>query len=91
MSARLQAGQVTLRRDAIEALVETLLAVLDDEDGDPDLEEDDPSGDPLDRGEEDGCDHRTLPRYGRDQSRGPVNCDEAHEARLIAMGCGRRQ
>ena len=74
-------------RYAIECQIEELIALLDLVDGDPDLEDDDPSGDPLDRGEM-PCDGELLamkPVYGDDQTLGPINEYEAKRARDVAL------
>lgn len=73
-------------RARVEDQIETLIALLDAFDGDPDLEDDDPAGDTLDEhGEaptEDGTEHLgVLPLYGLDQSLGPVNETVALKAR----------
>ena len=57
-------------RYAVEAQIEALIALLDDEDGDPDLEPEDDFGvcdTPHDQ------EHPLVPAYGIDQSAGPVN------------------
>lgn len=82
---------VNIRRARIEAIVETCIAYLDAIDGDCDLEDDDPSGDPLDHGELGGFVHpeilmATLPLYGVDQSRGPINEVEAYRAHCLSEG-----
>lgn len=82
------------RRAAIEteiemhlARVERLVARLDRADSpSDDMEDDDPSGDPIDQKGECWSDdgrgvHRTLPLYGLDQTRGPVNHREADRER----------
>lgn len=72
------------RRKTIETEIETLLARveqllgrLDRADGDCDLEDDDPPGDILDRGEAPGDNGagimRALPIYAEDQRSGPIN------------------
>ncbi len=77
------------RRREIEAEIERLIALLDTADGDPDLEDDDPAGDPLDRGEAEDWrpDGFVLPRpiYAVDQSAGPINEPAAYRAYLQAM------
>lgn len=64
-------------RAAIEIHIENMIALLDTADGDPDIEDDDPAGDPLGRGEEEDWRPNGIvlsrPVYGADQSRGPVN------------------
>ena len=80
------------RRMAIEGEIDTLLhratlliARLDRAD-EPfmDSEDDDPAGDPLDKGEGEGHFgqglYAVLPRYGIDQSRGPINEAAAYRA-----------
>lgn len=81
-------------RKLIEAEIELhlnratlLIARLDRQDGEPDLEDDDPAGDPLDeRGEPTSDDGRPIspmpPLYGLDQSRGPINEQQARSAYL---------
>lgn len=75
----------TMDRYQIEALIEAAIAWVDDLDGDPDLEDDDPAGDGLDeRGEvedwrPDGV-VLPMPVYGVDQTRGPINEREASRA-----------
>lgn len=60
----------------IGQLIETMIAKLDDLQGDVDLEDDDPSIDPAAAGErEEGI---LAPIYGLDQSEGPINFDQAH-------------
>lgn len=72
------------RREKIETEIETLLervdqllGRLDRADGDCDLEDDDPAGDILDKGEALGDSGagimKTLPIYGVDQRTGPTN------------------
>lgn len=60
-------------RARIEDHVEALIALLDADDGDPDLEDDDPAEDVLDLGEYDEARLLPRPKYGLDQSLGPVN------------------
>lgn len=69
--------------------VDLLLARLDKDDGDPDLEEDDPSGDPLEvNGEAPDDEARGVlpirPFYGVDQTSGPTNYAEAQATYLAA-------
>jgi hypothetical protein len=69
--------------------VDVLLARLDGDEDDPDLEEDDHSGDPLEmNGEAPDDDGRgilpTRPFYGVDQSAGPINYADAQSAYLAA-------
>jgi len=54
-------------RRAVEHAIEALIALLDQCDGDDDIEEDDDSGDPLDRGEMDDSQAYELPTYDIDQ------------------------
>lgn len=62
-------------REQIEDEIERLLALLDADDGDPDLEpEEDCGADDLGEGLEL---YRTLPRYDLDQTKGPINEREA--------------
>lgn len=68
-------------------LIETMIAKLDDFAGDPDLEDADPSGDPLDmHGEhptDDGRDFAPIPPiYAVDQTRGPTNTAAGYRAWL---------
>jgi hypothetical protein len=67
-------------RGQLEAAIEEMIALLDALDGDCDLEDDHEGYDPLDRGEFDYERGVDLPRYGVDQSAGPVNVDEAIDA-----------
>jgi hypothetical protein len=82
----------SLPRPILARLTAHLIDRLDELDGDPDVEEDDHSGDPLDLyGEspsEDGSPVLpTKPIYGVDQSRGPINEHHAHRAyRRAEMG-----
>jgi len=68
--------------------VDVLLARLDADDDDVDLEEDDHGGTDLDRGEADDNDARGLlpmrPLYAVDQTGGPINYAEAQSAYLAA-------
>jgi hypothetical protein len=78
-----------LPRPQIERLAEGLIAALDTLDGDPDLEEDDHSGDPLDlEGEAPADDGAVLmtarPIYGADQTQGPINEREAITEHKVA-------
>jgi hypothetical protein len=68
-------------RYAIERQIEELLDAID---GDADLEEDDFPGDEADW-EMDRTNPIMLPRYGVDQSTGPINFQEAEDAYLAAM------
>lgn len=60
-------------RARIEDQVETLIALLDADDGDPDLEDDDPGGDHLDAGELDESRGLPSPVFGLDQTQRPSN------------------
>ncbi|WP_289145559.1 hypothetical protein [uncultured Sphingobium sp.] len=57
-------------RSAVEAQIEALIALLDDEDGDPDYEPEDDQG--IDDVPHDQR-HDLIPVYGVDQTGGPVN------------------
>lgn len=61
-------------RHAIEEQIECLIALLDDIDGDADIE-DDELGDVNTR-------YSIIPRYGVDQTQRPINEEEAREAVL---------
>lgn len=77
-------------RRAIADEIERLIALLDIVDGDCDLEDDDPAG--SDNEDAEG-DHgrgllRELPRYGVDQSAGPINYARAerdHQAETMGL------
>lgn len=62
---------------ALEAIATAAIDILDLRTGDCDLEDDDPCGHALDAGEHPTDDGRSYaavgPRYGIDQSRGPIN------------------
>lgn len=61
-------------RYAIECQIEALIALLDEEDGDTDLEPEDDKGiDDMPHDQE----HQLIPVYGIDQSEGPSNYDAA--------------
>lgn len=77
----IQLGLSAPDRQAIEQQIEALISLLDEIDGDPDLEPDHDSYDPCDHGEPDMF-HRTLPTYGADQSAGPINGDAIFEVHL---------
>jgi len=65
-------------RAAIEAEIERLIAMLDELDGDCDLEDDDPAGGNVcDELHDTGEYYFLLPRYGVDQTQGPLNELEA--------------
>lgn len=71
-------------------LIESMIAKLDSLAGDPDLEDADPSGDPLDiHGEQQSDDGIAIasiwPTYGDDQSSGPLNIAVAHRAHALAL------
>jgi hypothetical protein len=75
-------GLSAFDRKAIERQIEELIALLDQVDGDVDLEDDELHEDPLDLGEAPNV-HGMMPRYGADQSVGPNNYRQAeHEVRL---------
>ncbi|KZY95247.1 MULTISPECIES: hypothetical protein [unclassified Erythrobacter] len=65
----------TSSRAAIETAIDQLIGLLDAVDGDPDLEDTDDEYDPLDLGEHPGHYPGRL-RYGIDQRRGPLNCED---------------
>jgi|GEM_PF-3991526 len=69
-------GINTVSRKAIEQQIDFLIGLLDQIDGDPDLEEDDHHFDPLDFGELDRI-SVVKPTYRIDQSTGPNNLSEA--------------
>lgn len=74
-------------RAAIEARIEELIAFLDAQDGDCDLEDGDSDQDHD--GREPPESYATLPVFGVDQSLGPVNEREAIRAhRLTLLGRG---
>lgn len=52
---RLIGALADLPRQALACIVESVIERLDALDGDPDLEDDDPAGDPADWGEPDDC------------------------------------
>lgn len=73
-------------RAAIEDHIEQLLYMLDQDDGDCDIEEDDPSYDPLEDNEALGFEPLpTLPIYAVDQSLSPVNQRECKRIRDAAL------
>ncbi|WP_043146437.1 hypothetical protein, partial [Sphingobium xenophagum] len=72
-------GLTSTDRKAVERQIEELIELLDTLDGDPDLEEDELHEDPCDLGEPTGY-AEILPRYGADQSKGPVNGYELYLA-----------
>lgn len=69
-------GIHTVSRKAIEQQIEFLIDLLDQIDGDPDMEPDDHEFDPLDFGELDRV-SVVKPTYRIDQSTGPTNVKEA--------------
>ncbi|WP_070151095.1 hypothetical protein [Sphingobium phenoxybenzoativorans] len=75
-------------RRALASFITVAIDLLDALDGDPDLEDTDiEDGDPLDLGEAQ-ADTEILvapPRYGVDQTLGPVNEVEAIRAHQLAM------
>ncbi|MCW6531188.1 hypothetical protein NED98_13125 [Sphingomonas sp. MMSM20] len=94
MSVYLHPTFALANRQAIEDEIERLIGLLDLVDGDSDREDDDPAGDELDeRGE--AASSRgiltTLPKYGLDQSLGPINYLEAERAHLAdELGAARK-
>ncbi len=68
-------------RFAIEEQIEALIALLDEDDGDPELEDDDPAGgnveDERQMGEGQEY-YRLVPEYAADQTLGPLNEIEAY-------------
>lgn len=77
-------GLSAFDRKAVERQIEALIDLLDQIDGDADLEPDHDAYDPCDYGEPDLY-HRTLPAYAIDQSTGPLNADAIFEAHLREM------
>ncbi|QCI92905.1 hypothetical protein [Novosphingobium sp. EMRT-2] len=79
-------GVMPTDREAIEQQIEALIEMLDHIDGDPDMEPDHEDYDACDAGE-----HiqllPILPRYGEDQSEGPINEREAHDIYYAEL-CG---
>ena len=76
-------------RAQLEGFISVAIDLLDMADGDPDIEDDDPSGTPLDQGEGDEATIvATKPIYGPDQSTGPINEREAiaeHQAKELGL------
>lgn len=72
-------GLTAMDRKAIEAHIESLIELLDQVDGDADIEPDHEDYDGCDAGEPTGY-AEILPRYGADQSTGPVNGHEIYLA-----------
>lgn len=69
----------------VQAVVVAAIDILDSRENDCDLEDDDPSGDPLEiLGECQSDDGREvlamLPKYGADQTLGPINEADARQA-----------
>ncbi|MCW6529730.1 hypothetical protein NED98_05680 [Sphingomonas sp. MMSM20] len=95
MGVHLHPTFVLANRRAIEDEIERLIGLLDLVDGDCDLEDDDPAGDPLDEHGEapshDGYELvATRPVYGLDQSLGPINYREAERGyRARELGLAR--
>jgi hypothetical protein len=77
-------GPMPTDRKAIEAQIEALIDILDQIDGDADLEPDHESYDACDLGEPDLF-LPILPLYGVDQSRGMTNYRKAHDAYRAAQ------
>jgi hypothetical protein len=80
---QLLAAIPSLPRAELARLTEQLIDRMDEIDGDIDLEDDDPAGGSADDvGEEDETNREgvvmPLPRYGVDQSAGPINVAEAN-------------
>ncbi|OJY68608.1 MAG: hypothetical protein BGP16_05005 [Sphingobium sp. 66-54] len=74
-------------RASLEAFLSVAIDLLDAMDGDPDVEDDDPSGDTLDISGEAPTDngaemYAIRPVYSVDQSRGPINEAEAHREHM---------
>lgn len=72
-------------REQIEDEIERLIGLLDLHDGDCDLEDDDPAGDPIEIHGEAPADNGNdlmpiLPLYALDQSGGPINVREGYRA-----------
>jgi hypothetical protein len=67
----------------IGRLIEVMIAKLDELQGDVDLEDDDPSHDTLDDGENN--DPVAIPIYGEDQSAGPTNIAQAERAHRLSL------
>jgi len=74
-------------RPKMEGFIAVAIDLLDMLDGDPDIEDDDPGGTDLDRGEA-AAESRilpTLPEYGIDQTAGPINERDAVRAHRRAV------
>ena len=78
---------LTYPREKLEALTDALVAALDALDGNPDREDDDPAGDPLDAGEAPEATPimPTRPVYAIDQSTGPINEAQAYRRYRMEM------
>lgn len=77
-------------RDQIEEEIERLIALIDQDDGDCDVEDDDPAGGNVEDERqlaEGGDYYRLPPRYGIDQSAGPINETDAYRQHRRDMGC----
>lgn len=75
-----------LTRSDLEALTEHLIDALDRMDGDCDLEDGDDDDQCDDEGFGEGA-YKTRPKYGIDQTLGPINEEEAsraHRAEMLA-------
>lgn len=79
MPRTIRLGLSSRDRATVERQIEALIDLLDEMDGDPDMEPDHDDYDGCDAGEPDMF-HRTLPIYGEDQSAGPLNTDAIFEA-----------
>ncbi|ALR19027.1 hypothetical protein ATN00_00545 [Sphingobium baderi] len=77
-------------RERLEGFVAIAIDLMDLMDGDPDLEDDDPAGGNVEdeRQMAEGEDYYRLPpRYGIDQTKGPINEIEAYRQHRRDMGC----
>ena len=80
---------------ALRLIATTAIDLLDERDGDCDIEDDDPAGDTLDEHGEHPTDDATAflatsPRYAADQSLGPTNVDVARQShRAMELGLTR--
>lgn len=79
-------GLMPMDRKAIERQIDALIDLLDQIDGDPDMEPDHEDYDPCDFGERREF-MATVPIYGIDQSEGPLNAELAWEIHYEAS-CG---
>lgn len=77
-------GVMPADREAIEQQIEVLIEMLDHIDGDPDMEPDHEDYDACDAGEQEEL-LPLLPRYGKDQSKGPINEREARDLYRAAV------